>query len=370
MDLLPADRAPHLARIPGVVARRRSRSALVILGLGAGLLASMGLALAQGAVDISAGHMLAIFLQPFPIDLPWEVVEREAVIVLSLRLPRVLMAALIGAGLSVAGATMQGLFRNPLAEPGLVGVSSGAALGAVSVIVLGGTAVARLPAALGIAVLPAAAFVGGLVVTTVVYKLATREGRTNVATMLLAGVAISALAGAGTSLLTYLADDTRLRDVIFWTMGSLGGATWTSVGIGAVLILCPLLAAMRLGRALNALLLGEAEAFHLGIGVEWVKRWIVLFSSVAVGAAVALSGIIGFVGLVVPHMFRIAVGPDNRTLLPGSALLGAVTLILADLLARTVISPAELPIGILTAAAGAPFFLWLLVRDRRRAYYL
>ncbi len=296
-----------------------------------------------------------------------EVAPQHQAVILSIRLPRTLLGLLVGAGLAVAGAAMQGLFRNPLADPSLIGVSAGGALAAVSVIVLGGTGLAMVTDALGSFALPLAAFAGGLVTTLVVYRLASSDGRTSVTTLLLAGIAINALCGAGTGLLTYLADDQQLRTLTFWSMGSLSGATWPAVGSLAALMTPPLLALPLLARTLNALLLGEAEAGHLGIAVQRMQPIIVALAALAVGAAVAVSGIIGFVGLVVPHLLRLAQGPDHRFLLPGSALLGGALLLLADLLARTLVTPAELPIGILTALLGGPFFLALLLRWRRTA---
>jgi iron complex transport system permease protein len=294
---------------------------------------------------------------------------RDALVILSIRLPRTLLGLLIGAGLAVSGALMQGLFRNPLADPALVGVSSGAGLAAAGVIVLGGRIAAALglPEPLPYPVLPAAAFLGGLGATLLLYVLATRAGRTAVATMLLAGVALGALSGALTGLLSFVSDDRQLRDLTFWSLGSLGGATWVKVGASAPLIL-PVLAALPfLGRGLNALVLGEAEAFHLGIPVERLKRGCIVLVAVAVGAGVAAAGVIGFVGLVVPHALRLAIGPEHRLLLPASALLGGAFLVLADVIARLVMAPAELPIGIVTALVGAPVFLWLLLGRQRPA---
>jgi iron complex transport system permease protein len=261
---------------------------------------------------------------------------------------------------------MQGLFRNPLADPGLIGVSSGASLAAVVTIVLGSTVFGAWGDALGAFLLPAAAFAGGVLATLVVYRLATRNGQTSVATMLLAGIAINALAGAGTGLMIFIADDDQLRDLTFWTLGSLGGATWTRLAVVGPCLLGGMLAAPLLSRSLNALLLGESEARHLGIRTERVKQVVILLAAGVVGAAVAVSGVIGFVGLVVPHLLRLAVGPDHRVLVPGSAFLGGALLLGADVLARTIVAPAELPIGIVTALVGAPFFLWLLLRDRKR----
>ncbi len=259
---------------------------------------------------------------------------------------------------------MQGLFRKPLADPGLIGISAGAGLGAVSVIVLGGTALAPFVALLGPMALPLAAFCGGLVATLILYRVATRQGRTSVATMLLAGIALAALAMALTGMLVFMADDRQLRDLTFWQLGSLAGATWHKIGAAGIVIV-PALATMPfLARGLNALALGEATAAHLGVPVQRLKYAAILSVSGAVGAAVAVSGGIGFVGIVVPHLLRLLIGPDNRYLLPGSALLGAALLLLADAVARTVAMPAELPIGIITAAIGGPFFLWILLRRR------
>jgi iron complex transport system permease protein len=273
---------------------------------------------------------------------------------------------LVGAALAVSGAAMQGLFRNPLADPGLIGVSAGGALGAVSVIVLGASVTASVAPSLAAGAVPIAAFVGALAATLLVKRLATRDGRTDVATLLLAGIAIQAVAMAGTGLLTYVADDEQLRTLTFWTMGSLGGATWQSLAYAAPLMVLSLLAIPLAAAALNAMLLGESEAGHLGFDTERLKLVLVLLVAGAVGAAVAVSGIIGFVGLVVPHLLRLTLGPDHRALLPGSALLGATLLLLADLVARTVVVPAELPIGIITALVGGPFFIWLLVSRRQR----
>ena len=288
----------------------------------------------------------------------------DVIIVWHIRLPRVLMGAVVGASLAVAGATMQGLFRNPLADPGLVGVSSGAALGAIGVIVLGSGPLSPLLAVLGTYALPLAAFLGGLASTTLLYAIATRQGRTSVATMLLAGIALGAFAAAISGFLIFRSDDAQLRDVTFWSLGGLGGATWEKLLVGGPIMLAVVVAAPLLARGLNALALGEAEAFYLGLRVERLKRIAIFFVAAATGAAVASAGVIGFVGIVVPHLLRLAIGADHGPLLPASALLGAILLVLADMAARTLVSPAELPIGIITAAIGAPFFLWMLLRRR------
>jgi len=289
---------------------------------------------------------------------------RDRIIVYDIRIPRVAMGILIGAALAVSGAVMQGLFRNPLADPGLVGVSAGGSLGAISMIVLGGTVLAPVSMAFGIYALPLAAFCGSLAVTLVLYHVATRHGRTSIATMLLAGIALGAMANAFAGVLIYLADDRQLRDLTFWGLGSLAGATWAKLAAAGPIIMLALLAAPFMARSLNAMALGEATAHHLGIPVQRFKNVAIVTVAAATGASVAVSGGIGFVGIVVPHLLRLVIGPDHRFLLPASALLGASLLLLADAVSRTIVAPAELPIGIVTAAVGAPFFLWILLRKR------
>jgi iron complex transport system permease protein len=283
-------------------------------------------------------------------------------VVVMLRLPRVLMAILVGAALACGGTTMQGLFRNPLADPGLIGVSAGAALGAVMMIVLGGSLLGGLSGLLGSFGIAAAAFVGGLAATALVYLLGRR--RSGMATVLLAGVAINAIAMAGVGLLTFMANENQLRDLTFWSLGSLGGSDWKRLAVVAPLMLLPLLGLPRTARALNALLLGEHEAALLGFRPERLQPVLIALVALMVSAAVAMTGVIGFVGLLVPHLLRMVWGPDHRLLLPASALGGAALLTAADTLARTVVAPAELPIGVLTALIGGPFFLWLLLRAR------
>lgn len=343
----------------------RRRSGIPVLAvLATLLLAATLLSLGLGAIRIPPGRVLAVLLRGGDPAL-----ARDAVVILDIRLPRTLLGLMVGGGLAVSGALMQGLFRNPLADPALVGVSAGAGLAAACIIVLGDRLIAHLgiPGPLPYAVLPAGAFLGGLAATLVLYGLATRSGRTAVATMLLAGLALGALSGAMTGLLITVSDDRQLRDLTFWSLGSLGGATWAKVAASAPLILPVLAAVPFLGRGLNALVLGEAEAFHLGVPVERLKRACIVLVAVAVGAGVAAAGVIGFVGLVVPHALRLVIGPEHRLLLPASALLGGTLLVLADIAARMVAAPAELPIGIVTALLGAPVFLWLLLGRARLA---
>ncbi|OQM77526.1 FecCD family ABC transporter permease [Manganibacter manganicus] len=347
----------------GMAGDRSARARLVIAGLCVALGAAMLFSLTSGASDASALAVLhdGLFGASGGMD---ALSARDRLIVYDIRLPRVMMGVLVGAALAVSGAVMQGLFRNPLADPGLIGVSAGASLGAVAIIVLGGSMLAPLMAFFGTFTLPLAAFCGGLAVTLVLYQVATRRGQTSVATMLLAGIALAALAMAATGVLIFVADDRQLRDLTFWSLGSLAGATWQKIGVVAPVIVLSLAAMPFLARGLNALALGEATATHLGIAVQRLKYVAIVGVAAAVGSAVAVSGGIGFIGIVVPHLLRLAIGPDNRYLLPASALLGATLLLLADAVARTVVSPAELPIGIVTAFAGAPFFLWILLRKR------
>ncbi|MEK1872191.1 MAG: iron ABC transporter permease [Rhizobium altiplani] len=291
---------------------------------------------------------------------------RDRIIIFDIRMPRAFLGFLVGGSLAVSGAIMQGLFRNPLADPGLVGVSSGASLGAVVIIVLASTFAAPLYTLLGIYALPIAAFCGGLASTWLLYRIATGNGQTSVATMLLAGIALGSLAGALTGLLIYMANDQQLRDLTFWGMGSLAGATWAKIAAAGPIILLSFAALPFMARGLNAITLGEATAFHMGVPVQRLKNIAIVTVAGATGASVAVSGGIGFVGIVVPHVLRMSIGPDHRFLLPASALLGGSLLIFADVLARTIVAPAELPIGIITAAVGGPFFLWILLRHRAR----
>jgi iron complex transport system permease protein len=286
-------------------------------------------------------------------------------ILLDIRLPRVILAIIVGAALAVSGAAMQGLFRNPLADPGLVGISSGAALAAVIVIVLV-PSIATIPKSLNIYLIPLAAFIGSLLVTLLVHQLSQVHGKTEVSTLLLAGIAINAIAGAGTGLLTYMADDTQLRILTFWSMGSLGSANWAQLFFAAPIIITALIGIYFYAKALNAIALGEAEAGHLGYNLESIKRRLIVLVALAVGTSVALSGTIGFIGLVIPHLLRLFIGPNHSKLLPLSAILGASLLLLSDLIARTLVAPAELPIGIITTIIGGPFFLWLLLRFKRQ----
>ena len=290
--------------------------------------------------------------------------QQTDTILFDIRLPRILLAIFVGAVLASTGAVMQGLFRNPLADPSLIGVSSGASVGASLMIVTAGGFI-QSGALVGLSLVAMGAFVGGFAATLLVYRLATSGIGTSVTTMLLAGIAIGALAGALNSLLSYFSDNDMLRQISLWQMGNLSGASWLKVSImGAVAIFLMLLFP-RESKVLNALLLGESEARHLGIDVQRVKRRLIILTALGVGVSAALAGLVGFVGLIMPHIVRLAIGPDHRWLVPGSALAGATLLVIADSLARIVVIPAELPTGILTALLGAPFFVALLLKQRK-----
>jgi len=325
------------------------------------LVAVIGLSFVLGASDASLFRIIELW-QSQGFDAAAR--TRDYLILIEIRLPRIMLGLLVGACLAVCGALMQGLFRNPLADPGLMGVSSGAGLGAVMFIVLGGLLPVGLVAFFGQFTIIFGAFFGGLLTTILLYLIATRHGRTSIALLLLAGIAIAALSGALLGSLIYIADDRQLRDITFWSLGSLAGATWQRVGLAAPFIFLVLISCPFLARGLNGLSLGEAVARHLGFRVQLIKNMIIIVVACGCGAAVAVSGTIGFIGIVVPHLLRLTIGPDHRFLLPCAALLGALLLLGADIAARLVIAPADFPIGIITALFGAPFFLFILLRQR------
>ncbi|MFN1580356.1 FecCD family ABC transporter permease [Vibrio rotiferianus] len=281
-----------------------------------------------------------------------------------IRLPRTILCMFIGAILAICGVVMQGLFRNPLAEPGIIGVSAGAALGGAFAIVVFADFSQNYPTLMNLAALPFFAFLGGAITTVLVYWLGTNKFGTSVTIMLLAGVAISALSGAAIGFMNFIADDQMLRDLTLWSMGSLAGANWSGIGLAGVTLISLMFWFQKKAMSLNALLLGESEAKHLGVPVQKLKRQLILLSAVGVGITVSICGAIGFIGLVIPHLGRMLAGPDHRTLLPISALMGALLLTAADMFARVAVAPAELPVGIVTALIGAPFFIYLLFQQK------
>jgi iron complex transport system permease protein len=317
------------------------------------LLANLGI----GAVKVPPAEVVAILSDRAGVHLGIDYSSQHESVVWNIRLPRVLLGLLVGGALATAGASLQGVFRNPLADPGVIGVSSGAAVGAVMAIVLGFSFLGAFSLAL-------AAFAGGLAATAVVYMAARSYGRTDVVTIVLAGIAVNATAGAVTGFFTFVADDDQLRSIVFWTLGSVGGATWSTLRAVAPLMVIGIVILPMWSRSLNMMTLGDREAAHVGVSTERVRVGVILVSALITGASVSVAGMVGFVGLVVPHIIRLVAGPDHRLLLPASALGGAAALLLADLIARTAAAPAEVPLGVMTAIAGGPFFLWLIHRTR------
>lgn len=322
------------------------------------LLASMVLSAMLGAVHVPPREVVAIVLNHLGIHVDATYTQQQDAVVWSIRMPRILLGVMVGSALAVSGAALQGMFRNPLADPGLIGVSNGAALGAVLALGLGIELLGRWTT-------PIFAFVGGVLFALLGYALARQNGRTEVVTLILAGIALNTFAGAGTALVTFIANDAQLRAIIFWSMGSLGGATWSSVAAAAPFVIAGLVASFWWRKPLNLMTLGEREARHLGVATERVRFLVIVFTALMTGATVAMAGVIGFVGLIVPHVIRLISGPNHKVLLPASALGGAILVVLADLIARTAISPLELPLGVLTAFIGGPFLLILMLKTRR-----
>ncbi|WP_406057851.1 iron ABC transporter permease [Streptomyces sp. NBC_01077] len=339
------------------VARPHTASLLTVCLLGVLLLLAL-LSAGIGAYEIPLGDVLASGLHR--IGLGGHALDRTAESVLwNIRLPRVVLAVLVGASLGCAGALMQGVFGNPLAEPGVIGISAGAAVGAVGAIALGLTF-------LGNWTVTVCAFVAGLATVLLVYAMSRSGGRTEVVTLILTGIAVNAFAGALIGLFIFFADNAQVTQITFWQLGSLAQATWPKVLAVLPCALVGLVVAPFYARRLDLLGLGERPARHLGVDVERLRVALILVVALLTAAAVAVAGIITFVGLLVPHLLRMANGPGHRFLVPGSALGGAVVLTAGDLAARTVAAPAELPLGVLTALLGSPFFFWLLRRTRRR----
>ncbi len=339
----------------GHVHALRRRRRLTLLGLAALVPLIAALSSAVGAVSVPAWSLIGAPLDALGLwDSGLDPMAQR--VLMAIRLPRVALGALVGAGLATSGAALQGLLRNPLADPGLLGVSSGATLGVIALILIAPTA----PLWLTALTTPVAAFLGGWAAALLLLAMAYQSGRASVTTMLLAGIAINALAGACIGLATFFADDAQLRSWTMWSLGSLGGASWTQVGVTAAVLVPAIGALWRDAGALDLMTLGTNPARHLGVNPVTVRRRVVALSALIVGVCTCFTGIIGFVGLVVPHVGRLLHGPSHRTLLPGSALLGAALLMMADVIARTIASPAELPLGVITALVGAPCFLWLL----------
>jgi iron complex transport system permease protein len=337
------------------------RRVVVGVAIGAVLLTGILLSALLGQLPVSPGEVLGSLLRALgiPTDLAPDdpVVESTLWIV---RFPRIVLAIGVGAALAAAGAIMQAIFGNPLAEPGVVGVSAGAALGAATAIVLGATV-------LGDAGVALFAFAGGLLATLLVYAVARANGRTEVVTLLLTGIAVNAFAGAGLAFVLFAADAASREQIVFWQLGSLGGALWREAAIVVAVTVAGVVVALLLGRRYDLLALGERNARHLGVDVERLRLVSIVVVALLTGVAVAFVGIVAFVGLVVPHIVRMLLGPRHRALIAVSAVAGGALLLIADLLARTIVPGAELPIGLLTSLVGGPFFFFLLWRQRRRS---
>ncbi|WP_031528506.1 FecCD family ABC transporter permease [Dyadobacter crusticola] len=334
--------------------------------LGLILLASIIFSACTGALSISMKELTEIVAFKLGLIRETTIEEQKSIVFWVIRLPRVCLAVLIGAGLGIAGASLQGLFRNPIADSTLIGVTSGASLFAVFVLMLNVKYLGMLNELAGVYSISFVAFLGAALTTFFVYQLSKVAGEGGVTTLLLCGIAINAFVGAITGLMTYLADDQQLRSITFWNLGSLGGATWTSVLAVAPFVGISVLFMPYLAKALNLLVLGESQAASLGVDMKSLKRKVIILATMGVGASVAVAGTIGFVGLVVPHIIRTTFGPNHKTLIIGSAIAGAVVLTLADTLSRTIVAPSELPIGILTALLGTPFFIYILWEQKRK----
>ena len=331
--------------------------------LGLLILTGALVSLSLGPVHIPIGHVASIVLAFVGFD-AGEFTRTEQLVIEQIRLPRIVVGASVGMALGVAGATMQGLFRNPMADPGIIGVSTGGAVGAVVAIATGATGLFFLA-------LPTFAFVGALVATFLVYGIAAVGGHFSMATLLLAGVAVNAFLGAIVSaIIILLPDNGALREILFWLAGGLDSRSWEHVRISAPLILGAAAVIILMSRDLNLLMLGDDEARSMGVRVGRARTTLLVAAALVTGAAVAVSGTIAFVGLVTPHILRLVMGPDHRVLIPMSAAGGALFVILADTVARTVIQPAEFRVGVLTAFVGAPFFILLLIKNKRQAYSL
>lgn len=319
-----------------------------------------------GTISISLHEWWTMLQSGFDTQAVNVDLQTKMAVLLHIRLPRVLMSIAVGAGLALAGAALQGLFRNPMADPSIIGVSAGATLfAAIAIVLLQGFAISTLEAT-GLSTLSVVAFIGAVLASWLVYKMATNKVETNVTTMLLAGLAINALAMAATGFLSYITDEAQLRNIVFFTMGSLGGAKWFSAIMMLLVTAIALVLLAPLGKHLNALALGEQEALALGTPLQSMKKRVVLVSSALIGVAVAFTGVIGFVGLVIPHLLRLAGIKDYRFLLTYAALAGGILLCWTDTLSRTLVAPAEMPIGIITSILGAPIFLLLIYNSRMK----
>ena len=337
----------------------KSKRVLALSILGGLAFLALLISILTGPVEIPVSAIWQGLKRSFGAD-PTDMSGSSAIVSV-IRLPRVFLGVFVGAALGISGAALQGLFRNPLVDPGLIGVSSGGALGA-SIWIIFGSTLTFIPDFLMVFALPAFAFLGSLCAMVLVYRIGSRRGHVSVAAMLLSGIAINALSAAALGFLVFVSDDTQLRSINFWTLGSLGGAIWAKIWPSMLVIAGASMLILRDAKNLNLFAIGEVDAKHLGCDTDKLKRRMIILPAMTTAAAVSVSGIIGFIGLVAPHLIRLMVGTDHRLVLPGSALLGVILILTADILARIAVSPAELPLGIITSLVGAPFFIWLLVR--------
>lgn len=331
------------------------------------LIVSCLVSVSIGSVSIEIKQIFSLILNRMGFEGSQNFTAIQENVFWILRFPRVLFGILVGVALGVSGVSLQGIFRNPLVDSGLIGIASGASLLASCFIVLSSyiSFLSFFNAQLTMAFV---AFIGAAVTAFLVYRVSLYNGKINITMLILAGVALNAVSGSLTGLLTYFADDRQLRDITFWTLGSLSGATWLSLSILAFFVLIPAFILMRYRNALNAFALGEKSAYFIGVDTKRVKFVVLLCSTAMVGATVAFSGIIGFVGLVIPHILRLVIGPNHRALMPLSALAGALLICLADLVSRTLINPIEIPIGIITSIIGAPILLIIILKQKRNLF--
>ena len=330
---------------------------------------SMLCAIRTGAVDITFREIFLSISHALGLNTSDKVQPIIEGLFLQIRLPRVLLCVIVGAGLSVSGALMQALFRNPIVEPGLIGTSSGAAFGAALIFVVGKSFFAQFSHVLGIFILPLSAFIFSLIATFLVYRFSSTKGKITTATMILVGVAINAIAASCTGFLSYIARDPQARSITFWNLGTFSGANWDSVCLVYAVTIPSILLVLRYSKALNALLLGEEEAGYLGVDTEKLKIKVIVLNTLIVAVGTSVVGVIGFVGLIVPHLLRMIKTSDNSFLIIGSIFVGAIIMNIADMTSRIIIAPAELPIGIVTSFVGAPVFIWILRRQKKGGFY-
>ena len=326
------------------------------------LLILLIIGVSYGPVKITIFNVLVIIFQEFGFLKDIFISDINKIVLLDIRLPRVVLGAIVGLALGTSGAILQGLFRNPLVDPGFIGVSSGAAVGAMFAILFTQVIQLYFWKFLIPFILPILAIIGSFITTILVYKMSKVDGKTNIMTMLLSGIAVNAISGSIIGLFVSVSSDIQLRSFTFWTLGGLDNADWFVVFLTALFVTIPLIMVFKMKYELDIFMLGDSEAHHLGLNVELLKKKIILMSSIMVGISVSFCGMIGFIGLVTPHLVRLFIGPKHKLLIPGAALLGAIILSLSDLIAKSIIAPAQLPLGVITSAIGAPFFIWLIIK--------